>query len=264
MRSIFWQCSLTLTLLFTCLGSMAAQEVAVTEPVKKVRFATDANYYPFEYFNENKIISGFDIEVAKAICLAEELECSFQQHRFDGLLLTLSFGQYDAVIAAIDITSERLKSVDFTDSYYREPPAFISRKTSQKEFSLKGKFVGVLANSSNQTYLNQFAPEGSYIVPYSSSEAALLDLQEQKIDAVFADFAVINSFLTNYQGQTKLAIQHTEEVFMTQFSEGYGIAVKKGNQALLERLNKGLKTIKANGIYDKIFDKYFPFKGNNN
>lgn len=248
------------TLFITSLFFSSLFALAESQPLAKlkVRFATDANYYPFEYFTEQKTIAGFDIDIAKAICEAVQLVCSFQHHRFDGLLLTLNFGQYDAVIAAMDITQERLTKVDFSDSYYRVAPVFISSKSLQGQFSLKAKSVGVLANSSNQNYLVEFAPKDSYIVPYSTSELALLDLQAKHIDVVFADFAVIHEFLANYQGKQQLVISRSEEVFMKQFSEGYGIAVKKGNHKLRKRLNKGLAIIKENGTFAQIVEQYFP------
>ncbi|RBW47851.1 amino acid ABC transporter substrate-binding protein [Psychromonas sp. B3M02] len=227
----------------------------------QVRFATDANYYPFEFLTEDKKIAGFDIDIAMAICGEMNMSCSFEHHRFDGLLLTLPFGRYDAVIAALDITSERLEKVDFSDSYYKVPPVFVSKNPLQTAFSLSGKLIGVQANTSNQNYLIKLAPEDSYIVPYFSSKAALLALQREKIDAVFADFEVVNDFLSKQDGQqSPLVISRTESVFVEQFSKGYGIAVKKGNDDLRLRLNEGLKLIVENGTYKQIYDQYFPQK----
>ena len=241
---------------FICL-LLSTSLSANTPKQLQVKFATDANYFPFEYLSDNKEIEGFDIDIAKAICEQANLKCSFEHHRFDGLLLTLPFGRYDAVIAALDITSERLEKVDFSDSYYKVPPVFISKKQLQGKFSLAGKFIGVQANTSNQNYLIQSAEKNSYIVPYYSSQAALNDLKLQRIDAVFADFAVVNDFLSKEESLA-LVISRTEAVFVEQFSKGYGIAVKKGNDILLKRLNQGLKVIVENGTYAKIFKEYFP------
>jgi len=232
--------------------------VNALEPLK-VKFATDANYFPFEYLDQQQTIQGFDIDIAKAVCEEVNLQCSFEHHRFDDLLLMLSFRTYDAVIAALDITDERLAMVDFSDSYYKEPPVFISKEQLQGKLSLEGKFIGVQSNTSNQNYLvKTLANKNSYIIPYFSSKAALEDLKGQKIDAVFADFAVVNQFLNEQKDQSKLVISRTERVFVEQFSKGYGIAVKKGNNILRKRLNEGLKKIVENGTYANIYQKYFP------
>ncbi|TEW56752.1 transporter substrate-binding domain-containing protein [Psychromonas sp. RZ22] len=241
--------------IFIMFSSISNAQVFERLPVK---FVTEANYYPFEFFSKSKKIEGFDIDIAKAICDQVNLQCSFEHHRFDGLLQTLQFGRYDAAIAALDITKERLKVVDFSDSYYKTAPVFISKEGLQGEFSLAGKFIGVQSNSSNQNYLSLSSKGKSYIVPYFSSQAALEDLKQHKIDAVFADFAVVNNFLSKQSPDTKLVITHTEAVFVTEFSKGYGIAVKKGNNNLRERLNIGLKLIIENGTYKNIYQQYFP------
>ena len=222
-----------------------------------VKFATDTNYYPFEYISSDQQIVGFDIDIAKAICKEVNLKCSFQHHNFNGLLLTLTFSRYDAAIAALDITSERLKLVDFTESYYKTAPVFVGQQNENESFSLEGKFIGVQANTSNQSYLSQHMKENSYIVPYFSSAEALNDLKNQKIQVVFADSAVVNHFVKQQGPNSTLTIQRVEEDFVKDFSEGYGIAVKKGNDKLRKQLNEGLNIIKKNGTYDKIFQRYF-------
>ena len=244
-----------IAIIFTLFASFLKADE--TQPIQ-VKFATDTNYYPFEYISEDQQIVGFDIDIAKAICKEVKLQCSFKHHNFNGLLLTLQFGRYDAAIAALDITSERLEMVDFTNSYYKTAPVFISQQTANKGFSLEGKFIGVQANTSNQSYLTRNLKENSYIVPYFSSAEALADLKQQKIDAVFADSAVVTHFLSQQDAQSTLAIQRVEESFLSGFSEGYGIAVRKGNAKLKQQLNKGLEIILANGIYSKIFQQYFP------
>lgn len=224
--------------------------------MKHVKFATDANYYPFEYFSSTKEIKGFDIDIAQAICYEMNITCTVEHHHFDGLLLTLRFKRYDAVIAALDITSKRLKQVDFSESYYKTAPVFISQQQDQA-LSLTGKFIGVQANSSNHNYLIRYNKNNSYIVPYFSSSEALADLQQKKIDVVFSDFAVADDFLKKQNTPQEFIISHTEEVFIDSFSQGYGIAVRKGNDELRELINEGLQTIIENGTYDQIYQQYF-------
>ena len=175
------------------------------------------------------------------------------------MLLTLTFSRYDAAIAALDITEERLKLVDFTDNYYKTAPVFVGQEheNENEAFSLEGKFIGVQANTSNQSYLSEHMKENSYIVPYFSSAEALNDLKNQKIQVVFADSAVVNHFLKQQSANSTLVIQRVEKSFVKTFSDGYGIAVKKGNDKLRKQLNEGLNIIKKNGTYDKIFQQYF-------
>ncbi|WP_028864343.1 transporter substrate-binding domain-containing protein [Psychromonas aquimarina] len=242
-----------------CLCLLSSSYLSAAEPNEPltVSFATESNYYPFEYLNEKQELQGFDIDIANAICQAVNLSCSFHPQSFDSLLLTLQFGRFDAVIAALDITDERKEKVDFSDSYYKNPPVFVSKKSSSDDFSIAGKFIGVKANTSNQNYLIRYAKEDSFIISYLTVSDALIDLKNGKIDGAFADHAVVADFLKQEDNEKYFSIRRIEDMFMRKFSEGYGIAVKKGNDQLRERLNLGLKIIIENGTYQKIYDLYF-------
>lgn len=224
-----------------------------------VDFATEANYYPFEYLDDEQQIQGFDIDLAKAVCRVANLTCNFHNQSFDSLLLTLQFGGFDAVIASLDITEERLSKFDFSDSYYQSAPVFVGRNDNKETFSLVGKFIAVQSDSSNHHYLLKHAKKNSFIIAYPSSSKTFLDLKESKIDVVFADEAVASNFLDQENNRVNFSIKQTEDIFLDGFSLGYGIAVKKGNSVLLERLNYGLQIIRNDGTYQDIFNRYFDY-----
>ncbi|WP_284205409.1 transporter substrate-binding domain-containing protein [Psychromonas marina] len=244
----------SIALLLVCSQHSSAVD---TSENMSVNFVTEANYYPFEYLDDASEMQGFDIDVANAVCRVANLTCKFHNQSFDSLLLTLQFGRFDAAIAALDITAERKEKVDFSDSYYQSPPVFLSAIKSKEQFSISGKFIGVQSDSSNHDYLIKHAKIDSFIIAYASSSEAFLDLSHGKIDVVFADQAVVEDFLLQEKNSFKFSVKQTETVFLDAFSEGYGIAVKKGNTALLERLNYGLETIHKEGTYQQIFSQYF-------
>lgn len=228
-------------------------------PLEKetVNFVTEANYYPFEYLDENNLIKGFDIDVANAVCEAVNLTCTFSHQNFDSLLLTLQFGRFDAVIAALDITKKRLEIVDFSDSYYTNYPVFISKKSPTKKFYGYGKVIAVHTDSSNQDYLLQYSLDNSFIISYPSLSNAFEDLRSGRIDMIFADNAIASDFLKKSDNEVHFSIDKTETLFAEKFSQGYGIAVKKGNHQLQQRFNLGLEIIFNNGTYKKIYNRYF-------
>jgi len=238
--------------------SVQTAAVDISENIT-VNFVTEANYYPFEYLNDLNQIQGFDIDIANAICLKANLTCTFSNQSFDSLLLTLQFGRFDAVIAALDITEQRKESVDFSSSYYQSAPVFLSETSSVDEFSLIGKFIGVQSGSSNHDYLIKHAKKSSFIISYPSLTKAFLDLSRGSIDIVFADQAVVADFLLRDANQRKFSVVKTESIFLDEFSSGYGIAVKKGNAALIERINYGLRKIDEDGTYKRIFKTYFGY-----
>ena len=234
--------------------SLSVSADYLKEPLS-VKFATEASYYPFEYLENGKIV-GFDIEIAKAVCNAAQLLCSFENQSFDSLLLGLEFGRFDAVIAAVDITKGRQEHVDFSDPYYKTSPVFLS-KTSSKHFSFEGKLIGVQAGSSNYDQLLNKTKDSTFIVAYPVVSEAFADLKNGRLDYIFADKEVVKAFLREVENQEFFTIKTNAEHFVKGFSVGYGIAVKKENYRLLNRIDLGLKIIKGNGQYQKIYDVYF-------
>lgn len=244
------------SMLFFLTFSMQLAALDISKRIT-VHFATEANYYPFEYLDNQDNIQGFDIDMAKAICRAANLHCTFSNQRFDSLLLSLEFGRFDAAIAALDITKARQQKVDFSQSYYRAAPVFVGAATEVQPFDLADKFIGVQSDSSNYDYLIKLANKDSFIIAYPSSEQALSDLSVGVIDAVFVDQPIAAAFLIKPKTQSLFTLLKTEDSFIEGFSAGYGIAVKKGNRKLLERLNFGLQQVRKEGNHKKIVSSYF-------
>lgn len=223
---------------------------------KEIKFATEATYAPFEYLDDKNEFQGFDIELAKAICAQVKLTCSFHNQAFDSLIPSLKFRRYDAAIAAMDVTPERAAQVDFSDIYYENSAVFVAKKVTFKEPSeLLEKTVGVQNGSSHQSYLvDNWVGKGMLSVPYASYQSAFLDMMNGRIDGVFADNAVAAEWLKQHPDYAVVGAPISDAKY---FGTGFGIAVAKGNQALLTSLNNGLAQIKANGTYQHIFNKYF-------
>ncbi|MFV0574167.1 MAG: arginine ABC transporter substrate-binding protein [Vibrio sp.] len=222
-----------------------------------IKFATEATYAPFEYMDDNNQIQGFDIDLAKALCTEIKANCTFQNQAFDSLIPALKFKRYDAAISAMDITEERLKQVGFTNAYYDNAAAFVSTKGKIiDQAALKGKRIGVQNGSTHQSYLTKEMSDVT-AVPYASYQDAFLDMQNGRIDGVFGDTAVVAEWLKK---DDKLSYVGEPVTNPQYFGNGFGIAVNKENQALIDQLNAALATIKENGQYKVIFDKYFASK----
>ena len=219
-----------------------------------IKFATEASYPPFEYTNQKGEIIGFDIDIAKALCSQIKAKCTFTNQSFDSLIPAIKFNRYDAAISAMDITAERSKQVSFSDPYYDNAAEFIAINPKDKSINdLKGKRVGVQNGTTHQKYINENLKD-IITVPYDSYQNALIDLKNGRVEAVFGDTAVLNEWLKK---DNKLHIVGDKVTDKNYFGNGLGIAVNKSNTKLLNQLNKALATIKSNGKYQKIYDKYF-------
>ncbi|MCH7371530.1 MULTISPECIES: transporter substrate-binding domain-containing protein [Aeromonas] len=241
-------------LLIAAMGLLSTSVLA-----KEIKFATEATYAPFEYLDDKNEFQGFDIDLARAICAQAKLECSFHNQAFDSLIPSLKFRRYDAAIAAMDVTPERAAQVDFSDIYYENSAVFVAKKGSFKgPEEMVDKTVGVQNGSSHQSYLvDNWISKGLLTVPYASYQSAFLDMMNGRTDGVFADTAVAADWLKQHKDYGVIGAPVTDAKY---FGTGFGIAVAKDNQELLGQLNKGLAEIKANGTYQKIYDKYFAQK----
>ncbi|KLV07076.1 arginine ABC transporter substrate-binding protein [Photobacterium aquae] len=220
----------------------------------EIKFAMEATYAPFEYVDENNEIQGFDVDLANALCNEIKAKCSFHNQPFDSLIPALKFRRYDAAISGIDITEQRQKVVNFTAPYYDNAAAFVAVKGSiADQAALKGKRIGVQNGSTHQSYLTE-QMTGVTAVPYASYQDAFIDMQNGRIDSVFGDTAVVAEWFKKNDQLSYIGDPITNAKY---FGNGFGIAINKDNDALLEKLNAALKTVKANGQYQQIFDKYF-------
>ncbi|CAH6883216.1 putative ABC transporter periplasmic binding protein ArtI [Vibrio chagasii] len=238
-------------ILLASLIGLASFNAAAQEEIK---FAMEATYAPFEYMDENNQIQGFDVDLANALCEEMKATCTFHNQAFDSLIPALKFKRYDAAISAMDITEARLQQVNFSDAYYDNSAAFISIEGKvADQAALEGKRIGVQNGSTHQSYLLEQLP-GVTAVPYSSYQDAFIDMKNGRIDSVFGDTAVVAEWFKKEDNLTYVGDQVTNQDY---FGNGFGIAVNKSNPELVAQLNTALAAVKANGEYDKIFNKYF-------
>jgi len=219
-----------------------------------ITFAAEPSYPPFESTNEKGEIVGFDVDVANAICKEIQANCKFISQSFDSLIPSLKAKKFDAAMSAIDITPAREKQVTFTDAYYDSTASFIALK--DKADLSQAKTIGVQNGTTFQQYVvaeaKQFEPK-----PYASLQGAILDLKNGRIDAIFGDTAVLAEWMKTDSNLTFAGEKVTNHKY---FGNGLGIAVNKANKQLVADLNSGLAVIKANGEYQKIYDKWMQTK----
>ena len=219
-----------------------------------LNFETDATYPPFESMNAKGEFVGFDIELVNALCTQMDTECHFHNVPFNSIIPSLKFGKYDAAIAAMNITEARSHQVDFSNPYIPNEVAFVSADPSLTSIdSLKGVPVAVQNGSTMQQYMQTQMPQ-IQARTYPNYQNAMSDLKVGRVKAIFADMAVVSSWMKD---NSKLHVGGKPFTNSSYFGKGFGIAVNKGNTKLTAELNKALSSIKANGTYDKIYKKYF-------
>ena len=223
---------------------------SVVASAQELTFAMEPSYPPFETTNEKGEIIGFDVDVANAICKEIQATCKFKGEAFDALIPNLKAKRFDASISAIDITDARAKQVLFSDAYYDSTASYVTLKGKATLESAKN--VGVQNGTTFQQYT--VAETKQYTTKaYASLQSAILDLKSGRIDMIFGDTAVLADMISK---EPEMQFVGEKVANKKYFGNGLGIAMNKSNKELAEQLNKGLAAIKANGEYQKIYDKW--------
>ncbi|MFC3230800.1 lysine/arginine/ornithine ABC transporter substrate-binding protein [Marinibaculum pumilum] len=225
-----------------------------------VRIGTEGAYAPFNYTTDDGKLAGFDIDIANALCAEMKVECSFVAQDWDGIIPALIAGRYDAIIASMSITPDREEVVLFTDPYYRSPAAFLTLEeggvTDTSPAALADKTIGVQAAATHAKYVEDKHPDSDQ-KQYRTLDDAVLDLQSGRVDVVMGDKLALHDWANDkakglkFVGEDITAVEY--------FGPGIGIALRKEDAALKDKFNAALKAIIADGTYEKINAKYFPF-----
>jgi lysine-arginine-ornithine-binding protein len=252
-------------LLAGLLGASLCFALAEAKDWKTIRIVTEADYAPFNYLDAQDQPGGFDVDIARALCLKMQSQCSIEAGDWDSLIPALNAGKYDAIISSMAITEERKRQVAFTDKYYERPSSFVARKDIKVAVwdaaGLKDRVIGVQADTMQAAFLRgEIQPGGAQIKIYRTQDEADADLVIGKLDAVFGDKILLSNWLSKPDSlccEVKADIDSAR--YARYFGEGEGIALRKADTDLKEKFNKAIADIVADGTYKTINDKYFPF-----
>ena len=228
---------------------------------KKIRIGVEGAYPPFSEVGPDGKLKGFDIDIAMALCAEMKAECTLVQQEWDGIIPALQSRKFDAIVASMAITEERLKVVNFTNKYYNTPSRLVGKAGTTLQPTaegLKGKRIGVQRSTIQDRFVTATFT-GSEIVRYAKADEVYLDLAAGRVDVVFSDtLAVDGGFLKKPQGKgfAFFGPSYDDPKF---FGTGSGIAVRKADTALQAKFNAAIAAIRANGVYKKINDRYFDF-----
>ncbi|MDP2417177.1 MAG: ABC transporter substrate-binding protein [Hydrogenophaga sp.] len=238
----------------------AAAPVPVELPELKV--AIDPTYEPFTFKTPDGKPTGFDVDIAEALCAEIKRKCVYVEQVWDSMIPGLQAKKYDVIISSMSITDDRKKVVDFTDKYYNTPSRIVVKtETPFSDLnSLKGKNIGVLKGSTQEKYaMGDLKPVGVKVVPYEAQDQVYLDIKSGRLDGTVADSVeVTGGFLSKPEGQGYGFVGPVLND-VKYYGYGVGIALRQGETALRDELNAAIKAIRANGVYDTVSKKYFDF-----
>lgn len=198
-----------------------------------------------EYIDENRQLVGFDIDLMRAIAEAGGFQVEFRNTAWDGIFAGLANGDYDAVISSVTITEERRGAMDFSNPYINAGQVLIVRNDAPAGWTtladLRGQSVGAQIGTTGAFEVEKVS--GVTLRTYDEIGLAVEDLANGRIAGVVADSPIAADFAlqnANYANRLKIVGQPFTEEF-------FGIAVRKGNSAVLEMINRGLQIVLDNG-----------------
>ncbi len=226
-----------------------------------IRFLTETDYPPFVYPSNDDVPTGFNTDLARAICEELKIQCTIQARRFDTLIESLEQNRGDAIIAAFAVTPDLRQRVDVSDRYYQSPARFAARLERDiaevTPETLAGRKVGVVAGSAHAAFLGLFFP-AAVAVPFETPQLAFDALKGGDIELVFADGFTLARWLGGPAAANCCAFRGGAFDESRFFGPGLSIAVRKGNDALRLALNYALFRLWDRGVYTELYLRHFP------
>lgn len=250
LRSILLAGLLSLTF---AAGAQAQDDLANIKSAGAIKIGTEGTYAPFSYHDASGKLTGFDVDIGRAIAEHLGVKAEFVEGKWDGLIAGLDVKRYDAVINQVGITDARKAKYDFSDPYIASEAVLIVREdnTSIKSFDdIKGKRS---ANTLTSNFGKLAQKYGAEVVAVQGFNEAIDLLLSGRVDATINDNL---SFLDFKKQKPNAKAKIVDSDKTAEFSES-GVLIRKNNPELREAINKALAEIKADGTYKKISEQYF-------
>lgn len=229
----------------------------------RLRFLTTTDFPPFNFLDADARLSGFHVDLARAICaeLGIADKCQIQALPWDELEKALQSGEGEAVIAGLAVTSEARLKFAFSRPYLQFPARFVMQKATA--FSepvvekLKGRRVGVLAKSAHETMLRAYFPDTD-AVPLATQEELYGALKAGRLDAVFGDGMRLGFWLAGSDAANCCRFAGGPYLAPEYLGTGLSIATRTDDPTLAQAFDAALQQISEKGIFAELYLRYFP------
>ena len=232
----------------------------------KLTIALNAEFEPFESLKDGEYV-GYDIDIINEIGKKLGMEVVISNMEFEGVVAAVQSGSYMAAISGITITPKRVQSVDFSIPYYsgaaqmlivrNDDTVFTGTDKATLDEQLKDKNIGVCAGFTGESYVNGddeagiVGIEGAASIVFDNISLAVSALKNGTIDVIIMDDSTAKKAAGADENKDAVRV-----IDVALSIEEYGIAVKKGDDDLLGKINKALEEMKSEGTIDKLAEKW--------
>ena len=266
--------------LLTMLIALGLSTLAFAGDWSKIKIGTEGAYPPWNGTNAAGELEGAEIDLAADLCARMNAECELVAQDWDGIIPALQNGKYDAIIAGMSITAERMEVINFSQGYANEPASFSVLKSSPlaalgssgkvnmdalndtssallnslKE-TLNGHTVGVQGSTTHENFVKQVLGDSVTMKSYDTQQNMELDLAAGRIDAALCDQGSMEAFMATDGGQNVAFIG--PGLGGGPFGGGVGVGLRKADTDLLEMINKAIDEARADGTLAEHFSTWF-------
>ena len=255
--------------------------ISSTTLADNIKIGTEGAYPPWNAKDESGKLIGFEVELANWLCIYMEADCTIVEQDWDGMIPGLIMRKYDAIMAGMSITDERMKTINFSQGYADEVASLAVMKGSDLEgmdtpkainlstgggdvkkalktltAALAGKTIGVQTATIHQNFLESGDVGSIKIKTYKTQDEVNLDLAAGRIDAALAAAVAF----TDYAEKSGKPVVLVGPTFSGgAFGNGVGVGIRKDDTDLLKRFNKAIDVARKNGKISELAIKWFGF-----
>ena len=255
--------------------------ISSTTLADNIKIGTEGAYPPWNAKDESGKLIGFEVELANFLCIYMEADCTIVEQDWDGMIPGLVMRKYDAIMAGMSITGERMKTINFSQGYADEVASLAVMKGSSLEgmdtpkainlstgggdvkkalktltAALAGKTIGVQTATIHQNFLESGDVGSVKIKTYKTQDEVNLDLAAGRIDAALAAAVAF----TDYAEKSGKPVVLVGPTFSGgAFGNGVGVGIRKDDTDLLKRFNKAIDVARKNGKISELAIKWFGF-----
>ena len=246
----------------------------------KIKIGTEGAYPPWNGTNAAGELEGAEIDLVRDLCARMNAECELVAQDWDGIIPALQNGKYDAIMAGMSITEERMQVINFSQGYANEPASFSVLKSSSLaalghsgkvnmdalnatsegllaslKSTLNGATVGVQGSTTHENFVKQVLGDSVTMKSYDTQENLELDLSVGRIDAALSDQGSMEKFMESDNGKDIIFIG--PGLGGGSFGEGVGVGLRKRDTDLLKMFNIAIDAARADGTLAEHFTKWF-------
>jgi polar amino acid transport system substrate-binding protein len=230
--------------------AVLADDLSKVLQTKEIRMAMSGQYPPFNFVDENNKLTGFDVEIGQEVARRIGIKATPLTTAWDGIIAGLLANKFELICGSMAITEDRLKSIDFSDPYYRSGAQVFVKKgsTIQSPKDLEGKKVGVTLGTTFEKWIRENISNVD-VRTYKGDPDIVLEVSSGRLDAMITD-KIVGALAIKDKGAP---LQLAGDLL---YEEKMGIAMRQNNPELKKAINSALDDMKKDGTYNKISIKW--------